>query len=99
MPGIIGPGPGGVDRAADAGKVIAGGGDARWTGVSHEEIWAMVQQGDQVAASETASFSWMKTQVLIQSVEERLSAVVSGMALSARSPLATTSNGVFTYAR
>ena len=80
MPGIIGPGPGGVDRAADAGRVIAGDDGTRWAGVSHDEIWAMVQQGDPVAASEAASFAWMKTQLLIQSIEERLSAVVSGTA-------------------
>jgi len=80
MPGIIGPGPGGVDKAAEAGRVIAEGGDTRWEGATHEQIWAMVQQGDPVAASEAASFAWMKTQLLIQSIEERLSAVVSGTA-------------------
>ncbi|QYN34360.1 hypothetical protein K1T35_39110 [Pseudonocardia sp. DSM 110487] len=80
MPGIIPPGPGGVDKAANSGQVIAEGDGNRWEGATHDEIWAMVQQGDPVAASEAASFAWMKTQLLIQSIEERLTAVVSGTA-------------------
>ena len=93
MPGIIGPGPDGVGGAADAGRVIAGAGDTRWAGMSHDEIWAMVKQGDPVAASEDASFAWMKTQVLIQSIEERLSAVVSGTAADWEGAAATASRG------
>jgi hypothetical protein len=93
MPGIIPPGPDGVGRAADAGRVIAGGGDTRWAGISHEEIWSKVQQGDPVAASENASLAWMKTQVLIQSIEERLSAVVSGTAADWEGAAATAARG------
>ncbi|MGH8967615.1 MAG: hypothetical protein ACRDXB_20130, partial [Actinomycetes bacterium] len=74
MPGIFAPGPEGV------GSLIQEGGDARWAGLTHEEIWALVQQGDPVAASEGASLAWMKTQVLIQDIEQRLGAVVAGTA-------------------
>jgi hypothetical protein len=93
MPGIIPPGPDGVGGAADAGRVIAGEGDTRWAGLTHEELWAMVQQGDPVAASEAASFAWMKTQLLIQSIEERLAAVVSGTVADWEGAAATASLG------
>jgi hypothetical protein len=92
MPGIIPPGPDGVGGAADAGRVIAGDGDTRWAGLTHDEIWAMVQQGDP-AASEAASFAWMKTQLLIQSIEERLAAVVSGTVADWEGAAATASRG------
>ncbi len=94
MPGIIPPGPDGVGGAADAGRVIAGAGDTtRWAGFTHDQIWAMVEPGNPATASENASFAWMKTQILIQSIEERLSAVASGTAADWEGAAANASRG------